>query len=87
MTAGHLGDLLTAFVIGHFGHAAGVDQTDVGRLTLMHRFGALLLQAFDDGRGLGVVELASERKTRYFASFELFHGTKLQKIDLLCTEI
>ena len=57
----HAMDGLTAFVIGHLRHRAGVDEADVGVLTFVGGCDAHLTEQLAEGGGLGEVELAAQR--------------------------
>jgi hypothetical protein len=54
-------DGLTALPVGHLGHAAGVDQADVGHLALSGSAHAQLLKHLAESGGLGEVQLAPQR--------------------------
>ena len=50
----------------HIGHAAGVDDENIGGRMLVDGFGACLFEEVADGGGLGEVEFASEGDVGYF---------------------
>ena len=88
--AHHAVDGLAAFVVGHLGHRAGVDQADVGMLTLVSGCDAHLAEQLAKGGGFREVELAAECVVGCFlgidhASF-LFYAKVLFSHDNLTVE-
>ena len=76
----HAMDGLTAFVISHFGHRAGVDQADVGVFALLCCDDAHLAEQLAKGGGFREVELAAECVVGCFLALE---GTGIDHASFL----
>ena len=70
MVARHAVDYLSALVVGHFRHRAGVYQADVGLLAGSRLAHSHLLEEFAEGGGLREIELASQRVVGGFLALE-----------------